>query len=383
MCAQSSLIPTPIAANRFPRVSVSTADAVRDLASRRHLLLEPREILVSPFGRIVLRCVDTGAPSAYRKDCEAWGIVRARGSERPGTLVVDSLAALRLANTALGLPPPRVARILGHTERGVVAAILAVVVRQFSDELALSLRRPSRARDDLARITVALEAGRYREHVHLHVPPQWLPLHRELDIATEAVQRGLELTFQVLLARTELTVGDWSAAEVGDAVLFEGTTFPDRSQPLVVQLSCGSHHAEACLFRDGSLSIASPFENHLSTAIAQTRPLVPTPGRDHMPTSPEHRASPAEALLAAAPIEVVAEIGRLTLPAAEVLTLGPGSVLPLGWVRPESVDLRVGDRTWARGELVDLDGQLGVRLTSVAVAPPPEPHPPGDTQPIR
>jgi type III secretion system YscQ/HrcQ family protein len=191
------------------------------------------------------------------------------------------------------------------------------------------------------------------------------------------------VTFQVVIARTELTVSDWAAAEAGDAVLFEGTAFPDPAQPLPVQLTCGSHHAEAFLFADGSVSIAAAFQNHASAAVSPFRPVVPTSGREYMPTSAEDPASPTEALLAAAPIEVVAELGRLTLPAAEVLTLGPGSVLPLGWLRPESVDLRIGDRTWARGELVDLDGQLAVRLTSVPVPSALETHPAGDTQPIR
>lgn len=380
---EAPLIPTPITANRFPRVSVATADAVRGMAFRRHLLVQPREILVAPFGRIVLRCVDSGAPSSYRKDCESWGIVRAGGSERPGTLIVDSLAALRLSNTALGLPAPRVARILGQTERGVVAAILGAVVRQFSDDLALSLRSPSRARDGLARITVALEVGRYREYVHLHIPPHWLPLHRQPDIATQAVQRALKVTFEVVVARTDLTVEDWAAAEVGDAVLFEGTPSLDLRQPQLVQLSCGDHHAEARLSPDGTMSLASPFGKHDSADASRTQPATPAPRRGYMPTSADDRASPSQTLLAAAPIEVVAELGRITLPAAEVLTLGPGSVLPLGWLRPESVDLRVDGRSWARGELVDLDGQLAVRLTSLTVDPPPATRPEGDTQPIR
>jgi type III secretion system YscQ/HrcQ family protein len=263
----------------------------------------------------------------------------------------------------------------------VVAAILAAVVRRFSDELALSLRSPSRVRDGLARITVALEVGRYREYVHLHIPPHWLPLHRQPDIAAQAVQRGLKVPFQVVVARTDLTVEDWAAAEPGDAVLFEGTPSLDLRQPQRVQLSCGDHHAEAWLSPDGTLSLASPLVNHDTANASLTQSVTPTPRRGYMPT--DDRASPSQTLLAAAPIEVVAELGRIILPAAEVLTLGPGSVLPLGWLRPESVDLRVGDRSWARGELVDLDGQLAVRLTSVTVDPPPAIRPDGDTQPIR
>jgi type III secretion system YscQ/HrcQ family protein len=201
---------------------------------------------------------------------------------------------------------------------------------------------------------------------------------RRRDITTEAVQRRLEVTFRVLIACTDLGADEWSAAETGDAVLFEGTSFPDPFEPWLVHLTCGTHQAEARLSIDGTLSIASEFEIH-----GTPHRSCGQPGKDPMSTSAESRASRAEALLASAPVEIVAEIGRITLPAAEVLALGPGSVLPLGWIRPESVDLRVGDRSWARGELVDLDGQLAVRLTSVASAPTPANTPPGDTQPIR
>jgi type III secretion protein Q len=71
----------------------------------------------------------------------------------------------------------------------------------------------------------------------------------------------------------------------------------------------------------------------------------------------------ATALLAAAPIEVTAELGRLVLRGDEVLALGPGSVLTLGRQRRADVLLRVGDEVWAEGELVDVEGTLGVRVT--------------------
>ena len=70
-------------------------------------------------------------------------------------------------------------------------------------------------------------------------------------------------------------------------------------------------------------------------------------------------------VLAAAPIEVVAEVGRIVLRGDEVLGLGEGSVLSLG--RPgTTVDLMIGGRIWARGELVNVDGELGVRITELA-----------------
>jgi flagellar motor switch/type III secretory pathway protein FliN len=82
------------------------------------------------------------------------------------------------------------------------------------------------------------------------------------------------------------------------------------------------------------------------------------------PADPDAAARAAEAL-AAAPIEVVAELGRVTLRGDEVLGLAPGAVLALGRVGASPVSLRVGGELWAEGELVDVDGELGVRVTAV------------------
>ena len=70
-------------------------------------------------------------------------------------------------------------------------------------------------------------------------------------------------------------------------------------------------------------------------------------------------------VLAAAPIQLVAELGRVTLRADEVSALKGGAVISLPPNAESRVELRFGDRLWARGELVDLDGQLAVRLISV------------------
>lgn len=76
----------------------------------------------------------------------------------------------------------------------------------------------------------------------------------------------------------------------------------------------------------------------------------------------------AGAVLAEAPVEVVAELGRVTLRGDEVLGLAPGTVLSFpGGVpqAPPTVRLRVGGEIWADGELVDVDGELAVRVTAL------------------
>jgi flagellar motor switch protein FliM len=69
-------------------------------------------------------------------------------------------------------------------------------------------------------------------------------------------------------------------------------------------------------------------------------------------------------VLAAAPIEVVAELGRITLRGDEILGLAPGAVFSLPGGRG-GVSLRVGGELYAEGEIVDVDGELGVRVLRV------------------
>jgi len=65
------------------------------------------------------------------------------------------------------------------------------------------------------------------------------------------------------------------------------------------------------------------------------------------------------------PVELVVELGRLRLTGAQVLDLEVGDVLALERPLVGLVDLRVGGRLVARGELVNIDGEAGVRLAEV------------------
>jgi flagellar motor switch protein FliN/FliY len=70
------------------------------------------------------------------------------------------------------------------------------------------------------------------------------------------------------------------------------------------------------------------------------------------------------------PVEITVSVGRARPVVRELLRLGPDAVLVLDRRVDDPVDLYVGDRLIARGELVEVDdeapGQLAVRLTEVA-----------------
>ena len=62
-------------------------------------------------------------------------------------------------------------------------------------------------------------------------------------------------------------------------------------------------------------------------------------------------------------VTLVVELARLTLPLAQLAALAPGEVLRVNTPIGEPVALRAGDQVIAEGELVDVEGELGVRIT--------------------
>ncbi len=69
------------------------------------------------------------------------------------------------------------------------------------------------------------------------------------------------------------------------------------------------------------------------------------------------------------PVMLEVELARVEVPLAELARLEPGAVLPLAIDRSGRVTLRAGERAVARGELVDVEGAVGVRILSLEVAP--------------
>lgn len=69
------------------------------------------------------------------------------------------------------------------------------------------------------------------------------------------------------------------------------------------------------------------------------------------------------------PIEIIISVGRARPSVRELLSLGENSVLALDRRIDDAVELYIGDRLIARGELQELEGsdagQLAVRLTEV------------------
>lgn len=67
------------------------------------------------------------------------------------------------------------------------------------------------------------------------------------------------------------------------------------------------------------------------------------------------------------PVNLAFVLGKVRLPVGEVRRLAPGSVVLFKGGSPASVAIVSSGRTLGRGEIVDVDGQLGIRITQWSV----------------
>jgi flagellar motor switch protein FliN len=84
------------------------------------------------------------------------------------------------------------------------------------------------------------------------------------------------------------------------------------------------------------------------------------------PGAPEPAVAPGDlARLHDVPVELAVEIGRTRMTIGETLALGPGSIITLDRLAGEPVDLLVNGKPIARGEVVVIDEEFGLRVTEV------------------
>jgi flagellar motor switch protein FliN/FliY len=82
--------------------------------------------------------------------------------------------------------------------------------------------------------------------------------------------------------------------------------------------------------------------------------------------SPAKALSPGLELLLDVELEATLRFGCREMPLGEILDMGPGDVVQLDRHVADPVDLIVGDKIVARGEVVLVNGNFGLRVTDVA-----------------
>ncbi len=108
-------------------------------------------------------------------------------------------------------------------------------------------------------------------------------------------------------------------------------------------------------------------EVRLTQAVEAGATCAPQPAaRPADDTAPPALSSGLELLLDVE-LEATLRFGSREMPLGEILELGPGDVVELDRHVSDPVDLVVGDKIVARGDVVLVNGNFGLRVTEVAV----------------
>jgi flagellar motor switch/type III secretory pathway protein FliN len=346
-----------------PRVPARQARATREALRASALIPARWSVDLPPIGSATVSFVgfdaDAERPAGVGLPV-SFGVAR-------GRVEVEASLAIRIVDIVLGgqvvFSPARPA---GPAERGVLVGVLAPVFDRIGGSVQLG---PSAARDgrgaERAALTFAVQTAVGSGWLRLTPPAVDLPVVAGDGIEIWRARAGrVPVTAAVELATTNVPAGALSAAGVGDAIVFDGARassfLPDA--PWTGRLRLGDHAAQIAIGGAGELSIVGGF-----APLQREEGSMSASGTDTANGASVANVANVDAttVLSAASIEVVAELGRVSLRGDELLGLAPGAVLALGG-RRTGVALRVGGELWADGEIVDIDGELGVRITRLA-----------------
>lgn len=101
-------------------------------------------------------------------------------------------------------------------------------------------------------------------------------------------------------------------------------------------------------------------------AVENARPIAPAATSTPTPPDPVSALSPGIELLLDVELDATLRFGCREMLLGEILDLGPGDVVQLDRQIDDPVDLIVGDKIVARGEVVLINGNFGLRITEVA-----------------
>lgn len=272
-----------------------------------------------------------------------------------GFMGIQPLFAWSLINAATGLALRRTPGPLRSVERGLVAAQLLAIASAWGFVLDPKPSPETLPSDALG--AVRYQVLSFRDGVLGDLTLYLAPDALVPSPCVPSVER-VPFSVNVIVAMATLTPEEWGDASPGDTVVCDEGS-PPRDAERRATLSVGDWRLEALLTPDGELSSCSRSPQGSPARIPTSEEKVETI------MSPIRAASP-HGLLAKAPVVATVELDQVTLTGAELAALAEGHVLETSF-RPgaSQVTLRVAGEPWAEGDLVDVDGQLGVRIRRV------------------
>jgi type III secretion protein Q len=202
-------------------------------------------------------------------------------------------------------------------------------------------------------------------------PPAELTLPK-LPAVAWTTGDGLRVRAPVVVAEVGVSVAELEQLATGDVIVLPGMTAANAAH---VQLAFSAHTAIIADIDGRKLTVARAGKS-MSTPDAATGAKPATAASAAAPAAKPAAAAPAAApptpvMPAAAvdelPLRVVFDLGDIELSLAELKALVPGQVIDLAREPGNAVRVSVNGRRIGAGEIVEIEGRLGVRITELAV----------------
>jgi type III secretion system YscQ/HrcQ family protein len=209
---------------------------------------------------------------------------------------------------------------------------------------------------------IALQLGPIEITARLYLPEQ---LRMRPLPEPDAVRPLGDLPIALVARAGSLTLPHASlrALSLGDVLVLDETSLVREQGKWRGEVSAGLHGSRElllCTIEEQALRVqrcATVKEPRMSTGHVD-KPAEAKP-------SEKNRSI---AIADDAPIELQVEVARFSLSLGELQRLQEGDVLSTGRRIGERVSVRVGGQAFAEGELVDIEGEVGVRLLSFSAA---------------
>lgn len=287
-----------------------------------------------------------------KSTADAVGLV-IEADERRAMVEIEAALATSLAARVLERPPPRLvdpSHPAPAALSGAVAAIALAVLRRahagatfrvIEAGPAMAVAREhlaARPQSTTAWLTVILGADAFEVRVTLEdgvtpVPPARFDL---------AALGALPLALPVVGASCAASRSEIAALAPGDAFVVPGLALPPKTAALVPERG----------------------ERGLAVEVADPSRLVVRGHVESFPWEVQMNPDTTARVLDDASVVVRVEIGSVEMKAHEWAQLEGGDVLTLGKKLGEAAVLRVAGVEVARGELVQVEGEIGVRILS-------------------
>jgi flagellar motor switch/type III secretory pathway protein FliN len=375
--AKASVVPFRFAAlEQLTRVDVESAARMRR-AARDFVNVGAFEAALAELtgARIRIQVGRLRRLDAARGSDDALGVVVAlageRTTDRRVLIEVEGALGASLAARALRQKAPRIvegSRAPSPALAGALAAVLVAVARRAHAGLVTKVVAAGPgadlARDLLlvernvttATLTVVVDDDAFEARVS--VPDAFVPLAEGRAFSEDALSAmgDASIALPLVMTTTLATRADLMALAPGDVLV-----------PTAKAALARAREDGAVL---GAVALVAPTsERGLSADLAEGGRLVV---RGLLESHPwiEERSMTSDAtrttleVLEDAPVIVRVELGSVEMKAREWAELAPGDVVALGRRVGDPAILRVGGVELARGELVQVDGEYGVRIVA-------------------